>query len=482
MKLPRTWCACLLLAGTAAASGLPAKIQQVLDEADLLRRGYLGLRIVEVASGEVVFESNADRLFVPASNSKLFTIALALTRLGPEHRFHTTVIAGRGPDPGGRIEGALTLAGGGDPNLSGRELPYRVDSKAGDGLQAIEALADQVVARGVRRIDGDIIGDDTAYIWDPYPDGWGLGDQIWEYGAPVSALTINDNAFLLRAEPGDPIRISVDPPLEFYQIDNRIRTGRTRSIHVEREPGSRQVRVWGTLPAKGAGQAVSLSIHDPALYAAEALRDALTRRGVAIRGEATARHALPGEKVEPAAGIELARLDSAPLIEDLQVTSKVSQNLHAELMLRAVARERRGAGSAQAGLAEMNTFLEEAGVTKEEYHPTDGSGLSRKNLVTPGALVKLLQFMYNSPYRKDWLSLLPVGGQDGSLKVRFRKTSAAGRIFAKTGALTHVNSLSGYAERSDGSVLAFSFLANNQGARSADVRAVLDKICVLLTE
>src|SRR5262249_2875929 len=116
------------------------------------------------------------------------------------------------------------------PNLSGRELPYRVDSPRGDGLQAIEELAEQVVARGVRRIDGDIAGDDTAYVWDPYPDGWGLGDTVWEYGAPVSALTINDNAFMLQVTPGDPATISIAPPLEFYHIDNQVQEGANAKI------------------------------------------------------------------------------------------------------------------------------------------------------------------------------------------------------------------------------------------------------------
>ncbi len=170
------------------------------------------------------------------------------------------------------------------------------------------------------------------------------------------------------------------------------------------------------------------------------------------------------------------------MLDDLRVTAKVSQNLHAELILRAVARARRGAGSVEAGIEEMRAFLKEIGVTPAEYLPTDGSGLSRKNLVTPIALVKLLQFMYRSPHREDWLSLLPIGGEDGTLKLRLRNTAAAGRIHAKTGSLTHVSSLSGYAERRDGTMLVFSFLSNNQDAAPAEVRAVLDKICVLITE
>jgi D-alanyl-D-alanine carboxypeptidase/D-alanyl-D-alanine-endopeptidase (penicillin-binding protein 4) len=192
------------------------------------------------------------------------------------------------------------------------------------------------------------------------------------------------------------------------------------------------------------------------------------------------RHAEPGVLAGAVGGVELARRDSAPLIEEVQVMLKVSQNLHAELLLRAVARARRGVGSLDNGLEEMRAFLKQIGVTAGESHGTDASGLSRLNLVAPSALVKLLQFMYRSPQRENWMSLLPVGGADGTLKLRF--PGAAGRIRAKTGSLSHVNALSGYAERRDGSMLAFSVIANNQAVPAAEVRAVLDKIAMLLTE
>jgi len=474
--------ALLCLAGVLTAAKLPEKIQEVLDAATAIRRGFLGVAISDLASGKSLFASNEDRLFVPASNSKLFTAALALTRLGPDYRFHTTVIAGSEPDTEGRIDGSVSLVGGGDPNLSGRELPYRVDSPRGDGLQAIAELADQMVARGVRRIDGDIVGDDSAYPWESYPDGWGLGDALWEYGAPVSALTVNDNTFALRVLPGDPARILIDPPLEFYHIDNQVRPGPVKKIRIDREPGSMQLRVTGTLPLKDPGQFELLAIHDPALYAAVSLRQALVQRGVAVRGEAVARHATPDQPAGPSTGIELARRQSAPLIEDLAVMAKVSQNLHAELLLRAVGRERRGDGSVRAGLDEMRLFLKEIGVTANEFDARDASGLSRMNLITPAAVVKLLKFMYRSPHRKSWMDLLPIGGEDGTLRLRMRDTAAAGRIRAKTGSLTHVVALSGYAERRDGTMLAFSFLANNQNAPASEVRAVLDKICVLMAE
>jgi D-alanyl-D-alanine carboxypeptidase/D-alanyl-D-alanine-endopeptidase (penicillin-binding protein 4) len=147
-----------------------------------------------------------------------------------------------------------------------------------------------------------------------------------------------------------------------------------------------------------------------------------------------------------------------------------------------VGRARRGAGTLEAGLEEMRAFLKEVGVSAGEFQASDASGLSRTNLVTPAAVVKLLEYMYRSPHRQDWMGLLPVGGEDGTLRLRFRDTAAAGRIRAKTGTLTHITSLSGYAERRDGGMLAFSFLANNESAPAAEVRAILDKLCVLMTE
>jgi D-alanyl-D-alanine carboxypeptidase/D-alanyl-D-alanine-endopeptidase (penicillin-binding protein 4) len=182
------------------------------------------------------------------------------------------------------------------------------------------------------------------------------------------------------------------------------------------------------------------------------------------------------------AGVELAQRVSAPFIEDLRITAKVSQNLHAELALRAVGRARRNLGSFEAGVAEIQAFLAEAGIDPDAYNLADGSGLARLNLVTPASVVKLLRFMYASPARDHWISILPVGGQDGTLSARFPETAAAGRVHAKTGSLAHVSALSGYVERPDGGWVAFSILVNNYNGRAADVRGVLDRICTLIME
>jgi D-alanyl-D-alanine carboxypeptidase/D-alanyl-D-alanine-endopeptidase (penicillin-binding protein 4) len=394
---------------------------------------------------------------------------------------------------------SLRLVGGGDPNLSGRAIPYSTDAPAGDPLAAIEDLAAQVAARGVRCLSADVVGDDTAYVWQPYAEGWSIDDPVWDYGAAVSALSVNDNTLSVTVLPGrqgsDPARIVLTPPVDYYEIDNRVRTAPSasktgRNIEIDRLPGARVLRLWGTLPLNDPGDTELLGIDDPALFAAVAFRDALVRRGIAIRGDARALHLDPSRVVdlkngpapEPEQGVELARRDSAPLLEDLRITDKLSQNLHAEMALRAVAKARRHVGSREAGVAEERLFLDEVGIDRGSYTFADGSGLSRLDLVAPAAMVRLLEHMYHSAARDAWLSLLPVAGQDGTLHARFAGTAVAGRVFAKTGTLSHVGALSGYARRRNGKMLAFSILVNNYNGPPADLRAAIDRVCTLMLE
>jgi D-alanyl-D-alanine carboxypeptidase/D-alanyl-D-alanine-endopeptidase (penicillin-binding protein 4) len=487
----------LLLSGTLTASSLPESIQKILDASPAARTAFWGIQIVELSTGKTLYERNPDHYFVPASNTKLFTTALALTRLGPDFTFQTRVLTAATPDAAGRLHGDLRLYGGGDPNLSARAIPYRTGPVTGNPLAAIQDLADQLAARGIKWIEGDIIGDDSWYLWQPYATGWSIDDPQSDDGPPISALTLADNALVLSVRPGaavgDPAALTFTPPGEFYRIENRVHTvpaGGERRIQFRRIPGSRDAVLYGAIPLKDRGSDLNISVEDPALFAADALRTALQQRGVATGGAATSEHLYPSDIAdlsqgsEPAApaGIELARHVSAPLLEDLRVTAKVSQNLHAELALRAVGRARRNLGSFQAGAAEMKTFLAEAGIDPTGYNLLDGSGLSRLDLVTPTTVLKLLRHMYDSPQRENWISILPIGAQDGTLASRFGGTAAAGRIHAKTGSLSHVSALSGYIQRADNSWLAFSILVNNYGGAATEVRGVMDRICNLILE
>ena len=480
----RRWGLLLCCALVVAAQPLPERIAKVL-EASSARRAFWGIQVLDLERRQILAEVNPQHFFLPASNTKLFTTALALMRLGPDYRFRTLVAATEKPDAEGRLRGDLYLIGGGDPTLSNRTYPYVKGPKSGNPLQGIEELAQQVYQAGVRRVEGDVVGDDTAYVWEPYPDGWALDDALWEYGAPVSALTVNDNVIQVQLRAGsedEPVSVRLSPSLDYYLLDVRIQVqAGVGRVWVERLPGSHHLRVWGTLAPKEQ-RTVSLAIVDPALYAARAFRDALRRRGVAVAGRAVARHRYANQKTMPPVGnVELARRESPPLIEVLRVIDKVSQNLHAEIVLREVGRVVRGEGSREAGLAELAAFLDEIGIARTEYRFLDGSGLSRLNLVTPTAIVRLLEFMYRSPHREAWVSLLPIGGEDGTLSARFGGAARARLIRAKTGTLSLSNALSGYADSSGGPV-AFAILANNALAAAAEVRAAIDKIALLLVE
>ncbi len=229
------WLACILvLVPVALAEGPTAnRIDALIKASPAAAQAFWGIRVMDLTNGSVVLSKNENHFFVPASNTKLFSTAIALMRLGPDYRFETTVAAGAAPDANGVVHGDLRLVGGGDPNLSARVLPYKQDEFTDNPLQAIEELADQLARRGIRRVEGDVVGDDSAYVWDPYPSGWAADDATWEYGAPVSALTLNDNAFTLLVQPGlragDPARLSLWPRIEELTIHNRTRSARWRA-------------------------------------------------------------------------------------------------------------------------------------------------------------------------------------------------------------------------------------------------------------
>ena len=373
------------------------------------------------------------------------------------------------------------LVGSGDPSLSGRAFPYSKEQRPGPPLQAIEQLADAIAAHGIERIDGDIVGDDRLFPWDPYPPSWTEDDTLRDYGAPVSALTVNDNTVTISISPTS---LTVEPALEYLTIDNRVRTaarGSDPAVHARRIARSTQWQLTGTVPL-GRTVIETLPVDDPALFAASALYDALTRRGIAIHGRPVARHRAPGEPFAPVEGEELATRASPPLADLLQVMDKVSENLHAELLLREVGRVTRGEGTTANGLAEMTAYLTAAGAQTGDWRLEDGSGLARNTLVTPRLLTHILAREAQSADSALWISLLPVGGEDGTLSHRLCCMSAGRGVHAKTGTLSRALALSGYADSATHGQLAFSILVNDFQAPPAEVTQWIDKIATALLE
>ena len=506
----RRWLAALLLVlmtvqlcAAADNKRLAKHIEQILSDKDVAR-GTWGIQVISLRDGKVLFELNQDKLFTPASNTKLFTTATALALIGPNHTFRTTVETSGVVDKYGRLIGDLSLIGRGDPNLSGRVLPYHMRTERTlPAIKALESLADQLVQKGLKYIDGDVVADDSFYVFERYGEGWTQDDLVWEWGAPVSALTINDNvvyvSILPADHPGDHAFVTITPFADYYRIDNRIMTTPPgtgpRRIYINREPGSNLLTLWGNIPSDDHGANEALAIEDPAEFAAQLFRSLLQARGIVIYGRARPRHnelanvatfsvtavagARGGEErslPRTPSPLVLATYQSLPLREDLKVINKISQNLHAELLLRLLGREKGNAPTIEGGLEVVRGFLLQTGITSDEFVFFDGSGLSRQNLVTPEAVVKLLTYIRQQPWGQQFIETLPVAGQDGSLAERLKLAPAEGRVRAKTGSLGHVNALSGYATTVSGEPIAFSILANNHNLATRRALETVDKI------
>ncbi|HKM85210.1 MAG TPA: D-alanyl-D-alanine carboxypeptidase/D-alanyl-D-alanine-endopeptidase [Terriglobales bacterium] len=496
----------LLLVATllaAPAKPLQDRVAGVLSAPDLAR-GFWGIEVISLATGQTLYSQNADKLFTPASNTKLFTTAAALALIGPDYKFRTTVETTGTLDRYGRLNGDLVLVGHGDPNLSGRELPYDLKTQRNDDpIQALESLADTLVQKGVKFIDGDIVADDSYFAFERYGEGWSQDDLLWAEGAPVSALTINDNVVFVNIlpadRPGEKAFVSVRPFADYYHLDNRIITtpaGTGRKFFVNREPGSTVLTLWGNMPLDDTGANEALAIEDPAEFAAGLFRQLLEKRGIVIYGHQRTRHtelatlstfsvttlapsrggsdeARPLKTDQP---IALASYESKPLLQDVRVVNKVSQNLHAEILLRLLGRERGNAGTIEGGLEVLRGFVTKAGISNDQYVFYDGSGLSRQNLVTPHAIVELLRYCSTQPWGADYKSTFPVSGVDGSLTERLTAPHLQNRIMGKTGSLGGVKTLSGYATTDSGQVVVFSILSNNFNLPAKRVTDAIDEL------
>jgi len=497
---PPLWAQQATPAPASPLADLRGRIVALLDQPQFAP-ARLGARVM-TSRGEVIFERDADKLFMPASNMKLYTTAAALDAFGPDRRFRTSVYAARPVGRGGVLRGDLILYGRGDPNLSARfdqGGSEEIDEfHPAEQIGAIEALADQLQARGLKLITGDLVGDDSYFATDWLGDGWSWDDAQFYYGAEVSALTVNDNVVTFTVTPapraGRAPTITAHPPTGYVTVVNRAATteGGERRVGAHRPLDGNTVEFFGSIPRGTAAYEVNIAVHDPARFAATLLKEALARRGVRVAGRVRRMSAVDRltRPFDEARLIELAALDSRPLALLLKVINKPSQNLHTEIMLRqlgVLAGEPPSLNpygrpkSAEArGLEALKKFLQRAGVETLPLSLRDGSGLSRLDLITPRATSRLLQFMSAHPHFAAYRDSLPVGGLDGTLERRMRGTAAEQNVRAKTGTLAYVNALSGYLTTRRGEVLIFSLMGNNYTGAGREVTAVFDQICALL--
>jgi serine-type D-Ala-D-Ala carboxypeptidase/endopeptidase (penicillin-binding protein 4) len=463
-----------------------------------------GIQVADGDTAEILYELNADHFFTPASNAKVVTTALALATLGGDYRFHTTLESKAAVGSDGRLSGDLILVGRGDPDLSNRRFPF---AGRGDRVGTVEKIlaemADEVVAKGLREVDGDIIADDSYFPYDPYPAGWSTGDLFFAFGVPVSAIAFNDNTISVGIEPGarvgDPAIVRAEPEAAFGMFAQEITTGppdTPSDFAVVRQPGVNFVLLRGSIAVGHAPTRLEIAMTAPAETAALALKQLLEARGVRVTGGIRALHSPPpfsnaaGEPIIPDPPVPpqepnpvvIAEHTSPPLLESIRLTNKMSHNLHAELLLRTVGREKLGVGSTAAGLKVESEFLKAAGVADGDILLSDGSGLARDDLVSPRAMVALLRYAARQPWGKDYLSTLPVAGVDGTLEGRMAGTAASGMIEAKTGEIEHVRALSGYATTLHGESLVFAIFYNNNPQHGAATTAPVDAIATAMVE
>ena len=463
-------------ARTILGSGQPAK-------------GDWGLLIADGGSGQVLFEQNADEYFVPASNMKLLSTALALAKLSPDYRFRTTIEATAEPSAEGTVTGSLYLVGRGDPNLSNRKFPYILKEEFdGPSEKVIAEMADAIAAKGIKKINGDIVGDESYFPRERYPNGWEIDDMVWEYGAAISAIVVDDNTVQLTLTPGEKAGDAVDavvmPSAPEFTVDNQVVTsapGAKSDLTLKREPGSNLVTVLGTLAAKSKPRKLTLAIQEPALHAAAMLKRLLEERGIKVAGTVR-KLSLPPGASEGEKRLVLAEHRSIPLGESVKLVNKISQNLHTEMLLRTAARQD-GVWTTPEDLANYAAaFYAQAGIPSGDVVQTDGSGLSRHDLVTPRALLALLLFAEKQPWFDVYFSSLPVAGIDGTLEDRMRNSIADGRLHAKTGSVEHVRTRSGYADLPSGRRLVFSFMSNNMGSKGHEATDALDALSIAMME
>ena len=431
---------------------------------------------IRVPGEEPLYQRNVHLLLHPASNMKLVTLAVAAERLGWDFRFPTAVRSTSPVDSEGTLRGDLVVIGGGDPTISRRH----------NGPATLARLADLVWQRGVRRIEGRVIGDGSAFGGTSYGDGWQWDDLPFGYAAPVSALNYNENTAEFLVAPGlsAGARAQMTPAdsAAIEDVVNQITTvapGTARRLSMARTPDDPRVTIRGEIPLGYAPFKYYVAVADPPAYFARAFRQALVARGIVVVGPARSSVTDPPGPYADERAVSI-RHQSPPLREMAPTLMKVSQNLYAEVLAHAIGAS---PGEKVTGAEAIAAALPAWGIDAADVVAADGSGLSRYDLTTASALDALLAHMFTSPsHREPWLASLPIAGVDGTLERRMRGTPAEGRVHAKTGSIAYVRSLSGYAHTADDRWVQFVILANNFAGKvtSADVDRVTEQAVNLL--
>ena len=455
---------------SGAVQRLQTNIEATLND-PALASSNVGMKVVSLVTGEVLYEKDAEKLYHPASTMKLITAATALVKLGPNYRFRTTLYTDR--LEGNRVLGNIYLKGSGDPVFDRNDL---------------EKMVEKLVEMGTKDLQGDIVVDETYFDAVRWGKGWMWDDgPIGGYYPHLSALTINRNGVLARISPGtkggDPVHVHLDPPTQYMKIFNEATTighSKKTRLTIKRKDGATEENVLMVGGVMAIGQAEMIrrvDVLDPALYCGTLLQEMLIKRGVSLQGRVRY-----GEVPEEA--VEIITHVSPPLSRIVWEMNKPSDNLIAELLLKTIGAELSGTpGTAEKGLGAISNFLGKIGMNWRHYTLADGSGVSRYNLVTASLLTDVLVYMFhNFAVMPEYLASLPVGGVDGTLTRRMRGMTAEGVLRAKTGTLRGLTALAGYTTTADEETVTFAIIMSNYHGSVSSRRVLQDKIGDILTQ
>jgi serine-type D-Ala-D-Ala carboxypeptidase/endopeptidase (penicillin-binding protein 4) len=440
--------------------------------APIMARGAWGVDIRSLDTGERLYERDAWRLMMPASNMKIVTVAAAAEALGWDHRF-TTTLETAAPIESGVLKGDLFVRGGGDPTINSRD--GRAPAVLAEWLAALRDA-------GIQQIDGRIIGDDQLFDDDGLGPGWAWDYLQFGYAAPVGALEFNENLAQLGVSPaaqaGEAADVRLSPGSGLTLL-NRVRTGPAGSesaIQYRRHLDEPVLEVTGSIAASSATLDRTVAVVNPTVFFAQSLKDFLVDRGIAVTGPAVDFDSVAPELGGSSAERRVLVSTSSPPLKDIAtVLMKVSQNLYAETLVKAIGASRGGLGTYEGGLTSIRAALKAWQVPDDGYVIADGSGLSRYNYLAPATITSILERVYKDVRHRDpFVATLPIAGKDGTISTRLRRTRAEGNAVAKTGSIANVRSLSGYVRTRDGEMLVFSILANDFVIPAATVNWIAD--------
>lgn len=474
---------------------LPKKAVRQLDsllDSPPFDRNLWGVALVD-GQGKLLFGRNADKLFIPASNTKLLVSSVGSAMLAPDFTVATSVY-GNGPISDGVLQGDLVLYGRGDPTFGQR--CYGTDTTVAgscdhDPFARLRELALALKARGLHAVRGDLVGDGSWFDGELIHPSWGNYDLNWWYAAPVSGLGFNDNSVDITWKPGTaidaPALLSLSPDLGDVSLENRTRTvaaGGENDIgdRMYREPGTLSLWAEGTVAIDGKGGLESFALPDPNLFTARAFRQALSDAGISILG--TTRSTTDSMKYATGrAAAPLAEVHGRPLKDWVFPILNTSQNWYAEMLLKQLGRQFGGEGSWSKGIeVERRFMIDSMKIDSTLFDVEDGSGLAASNLVSPLAFTRLIQFIRHHPRFPTFSAALPQSGNTGSLRNRFIGTPIAGKVYAKTGSISRVNTLSGYFELEGGKEYTFSIQVNHSTQGGRKTIAQIDSVVVAMAK